>query len=98
MAIGIRLNFPDNSLKDYDRVCEALKFPRDWPDGLLTHSSHESDGHLVVNDVWESRDGFDSFVKSRLQDAIGKALGDRTREPQIAETPLHTLYARETKA
>jgi hypothetical protein len=28
---------------------------------------------------------------------MGEAIGDRAREPQIVETPLHTLYARERK-
>ena len=98
MAVGMRLNFPENSLDDYDKVCAALKFPKDWPDGLLTHRSHQSDGHLVVNDVWESRGHFDRFVQSRLQQAMGEAIGDRAREPQITETPLHTLYSREKKA
>ena len=93
MAVGLRLNFPENNLDDYDEVCKALNFPKDWPDGLVTHSSHQSDGHLVVNDVWESRAHFDKFVQSRLQKAIGGALGDRAREPQIDETPLHTFYA-----
>lgn len=97
MAVGLRLNFPENTLNDYDKVCEALNFPKDWPDGLLTHSSHQSDGHLVVNDVWESRGHFDTFVQSRLQKAMGEAVGDRAREPEITETPLHTLYAREQK-
>ena len=97
MAVGLRLNFPENTLDDYDKVCQALNFPKDWPDGLVTHSSHQSDGHLVVNDVWESRGHFDKFVQSRLQKAMGEAIGDRAREPQIAETSLHTLYARETK-
>lgn len=92
------MNFPENSLDDYDKVCKVLNFPKDWPEGLIAHSSHQSDGHLVVNDVWESRGHFDRFVQSRLQKAMGEAVGDRAREPQITETSLHTLYARDKKA
>jgi hypothetical protein len=51
MPVGLRLSFPENTLEDYDKVCEALNFPADWPDGALAHGSHEADGHLVVNDV-----------------------------------------------
>jgi hypothetical protein len=63
-----------------------------WPDGLIAHGSHEVDGHLVVNDVWESRGHFDRFGEARLQAAIGEALGDRAREPEIVERELHTWY------
>jgi hypothetical protein len=92
MPVGLRLSFPENTLDDYDKVCEALNFPSQWLDGLLAHSSHESDGHLVVNDVWESRAHFDRFVEQRLQATMGQALGDRAREPEISETALHTFY------
>lgn len=94
MAVGLRLSFPENTLDDYDKVCEALNFPADWPDGLLAHGSHEADGHLVVNDVWESRQHFDRFVEARLQAAMGQALGDRARQPEIVERNLNTFYTR----
>lgn len=97
MAIGLRQEFPENVLNDYDSFCKALNFPAEWPDGLLAHSSHESDGHMVVNDVWESRQHFDRFVEDRLQQAIGQALGDRARPPKITESQLHTFYAAEVR-
>jgi hypothetical protein len=92
MAVGVRLNFPENTLADYDAVTATLNFPAEWPDGLIMHSSHESDGHLVVNDVWETRGHFDRFVEARLQEAMGDAIGDRARPPEITETALHTAY------
>ena len=92
MPVGLRLSFSENTLEDYDKVSEALNFPVDWPDGALAHGSHEADGHLVVNDVWESRQHFDRFVEQRLQAAMGQALGDRAREPEIIERELHTFY------
>lgn len=98
MAVGLRLNFSENTLDDYDKVCKALNFPKVWPDGLITHTSHQSDGHLVVNDVWESRAHFDRFVQSRLQKAMVDAVGDRAREPQITETALHTQYTSEKRS
>jgi hypothetical protein len=94
MAVGLRLNFPSNTLEDYDKVIEALDFPANWPDGLIAHGSHEADGHLVVNDVWESRGHFDRFVEERLQAAMGEALGERANEPEIVEREMHTFQAR----
>ena len=72
------------------------RLPAEWPDGLIAHGAHDVDGPLVVNDVWESRGHFDRFGEARLQTAIGEALGDRAREPEIVERELHTFFARET--
>jgi heme-degrading monooxygenase HmoA len=47
-----------------------------------------------VVDIWESRQDFDQFVESRLDDAMGQALGDRAESPQITEFELHTIYTR----
>jgi hypothetical protein len=92
MAVALRLDFTKFGLDDYDAVCKALNFPAEWPDGLLVHGSTEVDGRLRVLDMWESRQQFDRFVQSRLQDAMGQAVGDRAEAPQITEMELHTLY------
>ncbi|HYY23032.1 MAG TPA: hypothetical protein VE780_14250 [Thermoleophilaceae bacterium] len=96
MVVSLRLDFPKNSLDDHDRVVEALNFPGDWPDGAIVHSAYEVDGHLVVTDVWESRQHFDRFVEERLRPAMSQALGDRASEPaDILERELHHLSSRE---
>jgi hypothetical protein len=94
MAVDLRLDFPTLTLQDYDSVCDTLNFPAEWPDGLKAHASTEVDGHLRVMDWWESRQHFDQFVESRLQNAMGKALGDRAEAPEITEFQLHTIYTR----
>ena len=94
MAIGLRLEFTNFGLDDYDAICKALNFPADWPDGLIVHGSTEVDGQLRVLDIWESRQQFDAFVASRLQAAMGQAMGDRAEAPQITQMDLHTLYAK----
>ena len=92
MATRVQIDFANLGLDDYDRVCETLNFPSDWPDGLLAHASMEADGHLRVVDVWESSGHFDRFVEGRLGSAIGTALGDRAEQPQRSDLELHTFY------
>ena len=92
MSVGLRLTFSSLTLDDYDKVGETLNFPADWPQGLQAHSSYEVDGHLVVADVWESRQAFDSFVEQRLAPMMGQALGDRAQQPEVLERELHTFY------
>lgn len=94
MSVAVRLEFSKLGIDDYDAVCRALNFPADWPDGLLTHGSTEVDGRLRVLDIWESRQQFDRFVESRLQGAMGQAMGDRAEAPQITEMELHTFHTR----
>jgi hypothetical protein len=94
MAVGLRLEFSNLTLQDYDAICKALNFPGDWPDGLQVHASTEVDGRLRVMDMWESRGQFDQFVQSRLQGAMGEAMGDRAEAPEITEFQLHTIYTR----
>ena len=94
MAVGLRLDFPSIGLEDYDKVCEALNFPSDWPDGLLAHGSSEREGKLRVVDAWESRAHFDRFAEERLQGAMGQAMGDRAEQPEVQETELHSFYVK----
>jgi hypothetical protein len=94
MATRVQLDFANLGLDDYDRVCEALNFPSDWPDGLHVHGSSEIDGHLRVVDVWESSGHFDRFVEERLGAAIPQALGDRAEQPERNDSELHTFYTR----
>ena len=95
MPVGLRLNFPENTLDDYDKVVKALNFPAEWPDGLIVHSSHEVEGHTQLLEVWETRGHYDRFVAERLQTTIVETLGDRARPPaEIVERELHSFYAR----
>lgn len=94
MATRIQLDFANLGLDDYERVCEALNFPADWPEGLLAHGSAEADGHLRVVDVWESASAFDGFAESRLGAAVGQALGDRAEQPERNDAELHSFYTR----
>ena len=95
MPVGLRFDFPENTLDDYDKVVKALNFPAEWPDGLIAHSSHEIGGHIVLTEVWETRGHYDRFVAQRLQPTIVETLGDRARPPEdIVERELHSFYAR----
>lgn len=94
MATRIQLDFANLGLDDYERICEELNFPSDWPEGLLAHGSAEADGHLRVVDVWESASAFEGFVEKRLRPAVGSVLGDRAEPPERSDAELHSFYTR----
>ena len=94
MSVRLQLDFANLGLEDYDRTCETLNFPDDWPEGLMGHASFEVDGRLRVVDIWQTREHFDRFVQERLQAAMGEALGDRAEAPEVTEIEVHTFYSR----
>jgi hypothetical protein len=94
MTVGLSLDFSYLGLDDYDRICEALDFPSDWPDGLVAHAAAQVDGNLRVLDAWESREHFDRFVEDRLQEAMREAMGEPVKTPQVTQTELHSFYTR----
>lgn len=47
--------------------------PENWPDGMIMHAAGlNSDGHLVVTEVWESTAKQESFLKDRLEPALAE--------------------------
>lgn len=90
MAVCLQVTLPSATLEQYDAVMEHLDWDANPAPGALAHVAGAADGGLTVIDVWESREDFDRFFASRLQDAMAAA-GMRA-EPQIREFPVHRLY------
>jgi heme-degrading monooxygenase HmoA len=85
---------PGATAADYDKVCE-IAFGTTRPtleqtptEGLI-HSAGELDGKLVVVDVWESAEAFQSFGEETVSPALAKA-GIEAEEPKVF--PVYNLY------
>jgi hypothetical protein len=78
MAAGLILEFEGVTQKEYNAVNAALGIDPttgagDWPDGLISHSGGlNSDGHLVVMEVWDSPEDQARFMEGRLGEALAK--------------------------
>ena len=78
MAAGVILEFEGITQKEYDAVNAALGIDPttgegDWPDGLISHSGGlNSEGHLVVMEVWDSPEHQARFMEGRLGEALAK--------------------------
>jgi hypothetical protein len=71
MAVGVVMNFPDATLEQYDQV---LSKTRETPAGAappggLFHWAAKNNGGLLIIDVWQTKEQFDSF----LEDTLGPA-------------------------
>jgi hypothetical protein len=86
MSEALILEFDGVKADKYAEVNRALGIDPstgegDWPAGLLDHTGAVGD-HLVVFELWESREAQQAFMDARLGPALGK-LG--LPEPSRAE-------------
>lgn len=91
MAIGILIEIPGGTQKQYDKVLEKLQLGGKPAPGGLYHVAGPMDGGWRVVDVWESKEAFDTFFKAKLQKALQEA-GVPPFQPKVF--PVHnTLKA-----
>jgi hypothetical protein len=90
MAVGLRLKFSGGTQEQYDAIHGHMNVETDPPEGMIFHSAGPIEGGWGVIDFWESREAFDRFAGSRLQQA-NQELGDRSfpAPPDIREFPVH---------
>ena len=87
MAVVLVIDVPDATIEQYETVMQQLdESGGRLGDGQTYHAAGPTDDGIVVVDVWNSREDFDSFFGGRLGEAV-QAAG--VPEPQIREIPLH---------
>jgi hypothetical protein len=76
MAIELVIEFPGGTLQEYEKTVKnlgmELNSDRNMPEGLISHIAYLEGDCLKVVDVWESRQGFDRFLRERLQPVLEK--------------------------
>jgi hypothetical protein len=81
------VNPPSREL--YERIGASMNLDGEPPPGLLFHTASESDGQVIVVDVWESREAADDFAANRLMPAI--ASSGVMEEGQPPPQPIYAL-------
>ena len=64
---------PSGDLDGYRRVSAQLP---ERPDGMIARYAGESDGHLSITVVWETKAHADRFTEEELLPAIRSVAGD----------------------
>jgi heme-degrading monooxygenase HmoA len=80
---------PDGvTVEQYEQVNETMGVSSvaDVP-GLISHAAGQADGGLLIVDVWESAEAFESFVEERLGAALAQAGVSGRPEPRVL--PVH---------
>jgi len=77
MPAELILTFEGVTETEYHAVNKVLGIDPDstenWPDGMIMHAAGlNSDGHLVVTEVWESTAKQETFLNDRLGPALAE--------------------------
>jgi hypothetical protein len=69
MTVGVVLEFEGATLAQYDQVLEKMGLAGRGPapHGGLFHWAAKTDTGIVVTDVWENRDEFETFAAEKIQ-------------------------------
>jgi quinol monooxygenase YgiN len=88
MAIAVYSHPKELSLETFEEIHRRLTAAgAGEPAGRLHHSCFGDDGNLMIYDIWESQEAFDSFGQTLMP--IIAELGADPGEPAII--PLHHL-------
>jgi hypothetical protein len=85
MAVAIEMRFTEATLEQYDDVMRRMGLGGEAPEGALFHWVAQTDGGIVVVDVWETMEQFDRFAREQI--------GPHTQAAGIAGPPEITTYA-----
>ena len=94
MPVGLVIDMQGMTPEIYDALNEAMGFPSEVPDGLLSHIAGPIEGGFRVVDVWESIEDYDRFVQNKLGPAIGGVEGGQTlAPPSVQEFKIHNRFS-----
>jgi hypothetical protein len=88
MAIGLIIDWPAGTQRQYDALMDELKFEGTLPSGELLHAAGPSAPGWRIVDIWETRADFDRFLEQKLAAALQK-IG--VSDPQVTEFPIHNM-------
>jgi uncharacterized protein YeaC (DUF1315 family) len=78
----------------YDALNEAMNFPAETPDGLLSHTAAPTENGMQIVDVWESREHNERFLQEKLGPAFAQVDGtDAIPPPSPTELEVHNRFA-----
>jgi hypothetical protein len=86
MAVAVVLEFPGATLEQYDEVIGKMGFTKGGPGGPggLFHWVRAGDDGLVITDVWQTREHFQTFADEKI--------GPITAEVGLPGPPKITFY------
>jgi len=79
----------------YGRVDEQIT---NDPEGLILHASAETDGGVLIVDIWESKEANERFERETLLPALERSGMTAERVPSRQEFDVHQMRGRAAHA
>jgi hypothetical protein len=103
MATMVFVEWLGITREQYDRLMSTLSFATSPPNGAISHCAGFTPNGIKVVDVWDSREQFEQFQRTRLTPAV-QQMGVAT-QPKVefvevyrAEPPIDVLKNAATQA
>jgi hypothetical protein len=80
MAIGV-LWYPEIDQQTYEAISDRVMQPG-AEKGMRFHAGGEGEGQWRIFEVWDSRDGLESFIREDLAPAADAVSGGQADTPQ----------------
>ena len=91
MAVTLFMRIPELTVTRYDELILGLSLDANPPPGLIFHVATESVGSVNILEAWQTSRAAESFVESRLRDAL---LAHGVKDPLAYRIePMHNLFA-----
>lgn len=90
MAIVMNMRWPEATIDQYEQLREIVSWEKEVPPGAIFHVAAQDGDQLLITDVWESAEDFQTFVDTRLMPAV-QQLGI-PGEPTIEVRPAHAMF------
>ena len=91
MAFVMRMDWPEVSPEQYDKVREIVDWEQSVAAGAVFHIAFFDEGGFKAIDIWESPEQFQAFADTRLMPGIAEAGGIKG-EPNVTFTPIHRYF------
>lgn len=93
-CVGFVIDLPDMDDDSYDLICDRMRFPEEWPEGLLVHVAGQVDDFFRVLSIWRRADQSRRFFEDRLIPAAVDVARNHGLFPEIRPRELRVhLFA-----
>jgi hypothetical protein len=82
-CVGFLLDVPVHGQMAYDLVCNKMRFPEEFPDGLLMHVAGQTDRGWRTCSIWREIEQSRAFLEQRLMPAAVDVVRDTGMFPEI---------------
>jgi hypothetical protein len=83
-CIGYVVDIPLHGKMTYDMICARMRFPQEFPDGLLMHVAGQTDIGWRTYSIWNEVQPSLDFLEQRMMPAAVDMVREKVMFPEIS--------------